>query len=183
VAAKAAQSSAATAQRSIDTLPIVERAYLFLDQACFGSSARTYTAVPRIAVDEQGGNRAIEYDRRLDIEFWFRNFGRTPATITNIVSGIGYYQSYPLEIEEPVGVPLGFIVAADGISDKWPCDGQLNREEWENARQGIGHILFFGRVMYLDIFNSRRETMFCFEFDWISGDFVLSPNYALNRHT
>jgi hypothetical protein len=153
--AAAAVLSAAASKSSADSLLDVERARLLVH-----------------LLPEPGGVLLAKY--------FIRNYGRTPAWMTEIkclykrlaggiIGPIDYSAIHSMSSEN------GWIIPPDKDSVLWSQslapNGLLSELECEMIGSGTLLLVFFGTVKYSDIFGREHETRFCYnfipEFGWV----------------
>jgi len=161
--------SADAATETAKSTPVLERAYVFLDN--------------RIRFQRPVTWRDAEAPTICDFDVWLINHGKTAAIITKFIEMHRYCHDTSPELPEAITIPKGEVI---GPGFQWQIPAHhyrvLNRE-WFSALNGDGFILFAGRVTYLDIFGVEHETGWCWEFNFELDRFVMSTNSSLNYQT
>lgn len=163
--------SADAATETAKSTPVLERAYVFLDnrirfqRPVSWSNAETPTICPFNA--------------------WLINHGKTPAVITKFIEMHRYWPNANPELPRvQTEIPRGEVI---GPNLQWeiptPQHYRILNPEWTAANKGDGFILFAGRINYLDIFGVEHETGWCWEFNFELDRFVMSINSSLNYQT
>ena len=103
------------------------------------------------------------------LRFRLVNYGRTPATITQLFDDIIICQcgKTPTLLDtttEENKIPMGFIIGADSeayqLSDRRYAD-RFSEAELRAFTMGTDDVFFLGFVRYRDIFNNKYQTGFC----------------------
>jgi hypothetical protein len=108
-------------------------------------------------------------DREITIGYTIKNFGRTPATLHEVSAQYGELTDRPVyktKIQMLAVIPQGEII----------------RMPDQTYPDGLGGTLFFGYLVYTDIFGYRHTTGFGLQH--VSGDVVLvggGPEYNYSR--
>src|SRR5882724_10382161 len=117
IAADAALVNAKAAKQSVDTIPRMERAYLFLD-------TRVEVIIKNFKFTDVG---AGEEDFRSSVEYGFKNHGRTPAIVGALHQNVDYWPKgvIPLMTDTLGGdMPKGFVISGGGkasdLGIRWP---------------------------------------------------------------
>ena len=153
-AADAAKEAADAAKVSADHIPRVERAYLFL-ALTIKHDLREYSA---------STNKT-----RSTIKFNFHNHGRTPAIIKELHSMAKYWPGQQWPAMTDAGrqtVQTGVVVSGNSTisEDDYAIQFSLTKQERELAAAGKGRILFWGKIVYSDVFGDSREAGWCRQF-------------------
>jgi hypothetical protein len=155
--ANAALSAANAAKRSAETLPAVERAYIFVTVEYQHDTYRNdNTFEPIHGVNGFQGN----YLCKADVQLW--NCGRTPAVITKIRAVISLEKAIIPEIEE-VEIPLGIVIGSDK-SKTIPVSIHINDMERKNIINWNTIAYCCGRIEYQDVFRGKYTRGFCWEY-------------------
>jgi hypothetical protein len=148
----AAQTAADAAKKSADALPILERAYLFVE---FSDS--NIQEVLAMYTDNAS-------TRRIKVRFTIFNYGKTPAivkaifrTLLHIDGGMGepfYVESVLIEDE--------IIIASGARTEIYRVEDQrvLTDDGAVAIKERRCLVLFFGKVEYEDVFGNPHETTF-----------------------
>ena len=150
----AAIRSARASQKAANHIPRVERAYLFL--------ALTLKHELREHTLTTAGTRST-------IKFNFYNHGRTPAIINELHGMAKYWpgQQWPAMTDAGrLAVQTGVVVSGNSTisEDDYAIQFPLTKQERELAAAGEGRILFWGKIVYSDVFGNSRETGWCRQF-------------------
>jgi hypothetical protein len=190
---KAAEDAAKAADASAKALPAMERAYLFLMPENIKFNIRE---LKRPFRDTQGKRRERddwdieEIDREIDVTFALTNYGRTPAIITAIHYDLKYFPHIGhVGLNKWPKIPHGRLeetlaitpIAPNVNSGEFQWRFAISHERWEAAQAADGHIIFWGRVVYEDVFNRRWETLFAWWYSWLDQRFVLAADNQANR--
>lgn len=179
-AADAAKEAADAAKVSADHIPRVERAYLFL--------ALTIKHDLREHALTTTGTRST-------IRFNFHNHGRTPAILKELHGMAKYWPGQQWPAMTDAGrqtVQTGVVVSGNSTisEDDYAIQFPLTKQERELAAAGKGRILFWGKIIYSDVFGNSRETGWCRQFheDKEAGDaggigFYFAGDETLNYYT
>jgi len=181
-AANAAVDSAKTAEKGMLTLEI-PYLYPFVRQHGFITN-----------VSQRSGQLAVtSFDFGNEfIKYYFRNFGRTPAEITEVQSillpSMGMPNPWPAT-DRNLNRLSGYIVAADGgESPDFPY--AFNKGMFDNYSQGKfnpdTHMFWFlGTVRYNDVFENEYIRGFCLAYSPMTNNFypVGGDGYNYRRKT
>lgn len=143
--ADAAKIAADAAQKSIDTIPTIERAYIY---------------VSSVFADFESW-RHVEGNKRSPIQITVHNYGKTPAKLTDITIEIKVGPSDGRRIywEDPetdeIRDAVGRFIASSS-------EGIFNYYTYNTFGDGGYHINFSGEVKYTDIFGKEHTAYF----DW-----------------
>ena len=171
-----ARASANAAQTAADHVPKTERAYLFLELDLRSNIYGLYQDV--IASDSP---------REAFVEFGFQNHGRTPAIVESLqVTACYWILSDPtppaMGIAPQLPIQPGLVVSTTPIRG-YRAKFNVPQANYENVIAGRGVFLFWGRIIYRDVFQELHETGWCRVTacdgkGWLFGDY---PN--LNYYT
>jgi hypothetical protein len=163
--------AAIAAKEAAESLPTLERAYVFLGQKVTGVLQRD----SRITHGEEVRSM------RTTVEFFFKNHGRTPAILRGVSAVVAYVASTDKSSRQNIlliggGFPVGIIVSAGepSVPLQRPCI--IPVPDYEKAERGEGYILFWGEIQYDDIFGKTRTTGFACEYNFRGGNWV--PTHA-----
>jgi hypothetical protein len=183
--AQAAKDAAEAAQRNVNLLHALERAYVFVEVepqslVQVGARVRWFRNHP-----DEG---EIGPPSRPSIGYQITNPGKTPA----IVTGLSVKLQLRADTDGPVWtapnrLPRGaIVVAADGIhpaptypEGKEPIVFKLREQfaepfalnDFRALARGDRIILLAGRVLYEDVFRVAHETALCWWYNFETGDF------------
>jgi hypothetical protein len=168
-AAVAASRAARAAQKSADSIPHIERAYVFfwdVERRDFSFQARDRT----IVIPTSGQNVI------------YRNCGKTPAIVVKTKLGCDVFAQPP----DPTTatektLPSGAVI---GASDDWRRGKvDVSKEKIEQAKSEGTAIYLYGEITYRDIFKNEQRTWFCRR--WTGDQFVLGDltDEKLNGYT
>ena len=165
--------AANAAKKSAESLPKLERAYIFLKSAI--SLELTGLSDPH-----QDG-KTHEYR----VQYFFKNHGKTPAFITEWKIGGGYSPNIPSGDACSYGgeLPAALVVSSDMETPPHEITFRVSGENLTKAKANDGRIFFRGTVGYQDIFGEPHETSFCSQWDFGEGRFVVTKADQLNYHT
>jgi hypothetical protein len=128
--------------------------------------------IKKIGTMNADGIGIDEIDYSDIITFCFENAGRTPATIIEFFSTVGF-EDWPPASVVPSAKPSTWateIVVAQGRSKERGCqfgaDKLLFGGEFDKEREGL---CFKGYVRYADVFENEYIYGFCFAFNSIVG--------------
>lgn len=203
--AKAGAISAQAAQDSAATLPILERAYLFVETK--PDSLGDLKLRLRILKDYR--QESVKPEQKSEVNFHIVNHGKTPA----IVKARTFTLQYRADTDPPAFVPpepisAGAIVIRGGATYPEPdvipampdnprfdpgeviafklaaCLAQpLTSEEVERMGRGLFVLLFVGRVVYDDVFGNEHETRVCWRYDPETDSLIEHGARDWNRRT
>jgi hypothetical protein len=162
--AKAAQQSAKAAIKAVNSLPNVERAYVYLHHEL----TETLIATPA----PEGQPPKVLYT--------FRNYGKTPAVMVDLYAFARYIpEGFPkITRVENQGFAPPIVFAPYTGADKPFLFSALievpTSEQIEKTRAGVGKIFFWGLVEYKDVFGGIHETGFCWEYNFEAKGFFLA---------
>ena len=164
---EAAERSAETAKKAAESLPRVERAYLFLESERLVSDNKVFGA--------------MGIGSPFDINVAFKNFGKTPAIMKGAAVECRYYATVPYRLSATIGMYSNGIASGDAFEHQ--LRAITTAEERESAESGIGTIHLYGEIAYLDMFGDVHVTGFCWQWSFGKKQFMLSPIAELNYHT
>jgi hypothetical protein len=169
VAAQAARQSAESAQLSAIMQPAMERPYVFLEPNIQGS------------VSSEGENEPAQFT----IKFAFRNHGRTPAIIADLQASGSYWSAgYPDTLfATSHTASQGMIISSGERSAPFTLVFNVSIADLQEAYGGNGQLLFWGKLLYRDMFSELRETAFCRCYRFDEKAFRMAQAEKLNYHT
>lgn len=139
-----AKAAADAANASATSMQLAERAYL-----------RISFEMPGVRWKEKSGNG-------LYLEALVKNFGRTPAVITDIRIGIAPREhgdllpaEFPFPTAERESIPNGLLVPQDHLSHEKFFG--LRPESLEDIRTAAKRLWIFSHVDYIDTFGTRHR--------------------------
>jgi hypothetical protein len=150
----------------IRSLELTERAYVFLNYKI----EQTF-----VSKNFRPGHGAALY-------YTFRNSGKTPSTFKSIPASIRYFKSgHPeyFELGDETAIPPSGIVFppnGEGPTFEFSAKVAIADDEIVEARAGRGKIYFWGKLEYADVFGSKHETGFCWEYNFRGNDFSISQS-------
>jgi hypothetical protein len=180
--------AANAAQTAAEALPAVERSYVFLSDKIeieweSDPEAKSLEeSIARVLGDGDTHNESVTGA----IRFPLKNHGKTPAILSEIYLAAGYFLNSNLSMGAATGgaIPAGMIISAgEDSGDQFGCQLSIRLRDWREAKNGAGYVLFFGRVLYRDVFGKPHETGFCREYNFTRARFILAPNGKLNYYT
>lgn len=160
--ARSTRRAAEAAKISADTLPVVERAYVY--PIIIGHGAIN-DCVMNALVFFLGDT--TKYDlpapETAELTFKFKNFGNTPAILKTAFVGFGV---------DPLGAEIGLSIpeAVLGVLEETnPLKTRMQIGITGNQAQHIlaytGHICFSGKITFDDIWGNEHTTRFYFAWD------------------
>jgi len=173
-ATNATKEAAIAAKKSADSLPITERAYLFVDSIEWPN--------------KKGPSSLGEFNKSTTI-ITIVNAGRTPAILQNFDSELIIKKNdYPSKdnpnFTKSLEFPKGIITKSDG---KETFTHQTAFSHTVISEDDFSHsiLLCYGYIRYEDIFRNIHATGFCYEISprQSHGRFRISENTDLNYHT
>jgi hypothetical protein len=169
-AAIAARRSALAAIRAASHVPRVERAYLFL---ALDVDSRILIWTPGLA------------DTRSYIKFGFKNHGKTPAIVEELhVSAMYWGAGWPaMETADKLVIQKGWAVSAGETQDGFETEFSLHDIAVERARKKDGYILFWGKIVYRDVFKELHESGWCRAYNFESQGWQFAGDESLNYYT
>jgi hypothetical protein len=162
--------AAEAAIRSADHIPRTERAYLFL----------ALEVESRIVAFQSG----LE-DTRSYVKFGFKNHGKTPAIIEELHVMAGFWgASWPaMEAAEKMVIQKGWAVSAGETQGDYSTEFSLRMDHITRARENNGYILFWGKVVYRDVFKELHESGWCRAYHFESEGWRFAGDETLNYYT
>jgi hypothetical protein len=170
-AAKAARGAADVARESLTKL---EQPFVGIEIVSVGLSVKDPKSDPHVKLDD-------------DLKFRFANYGRTPATITELFDE--FHVCEPNEVRAPINpegggieFPFGVIVGANRRSPptrRSQSEG-IDQNIWTTFSVGDGELFLIGFVRFRDIFDQRHITGFCLRFDKRGGQFLFDGDERYN---
>jgi hypothetical protein len=167
----AAERSAGIAEKALTEL---ERPFIGIEIVSTGLSVSDPKTDPHVMLDD-------------DLRFRFANYGRTPATITEMFDE--FHVCGPSEMPAFINVggkgiefPFGVVVGANRKSPPSTLsqsDG-LDRNVWVKFTVGEGELFLIGFVRFRDIFDRRHITGFCLRFNKRDGRFLFDGDERYN---
>lgn len=160
---KATQIAANAAKRAVDSLPVVERAYVYpvvvghgAIEECIKNARAFYEDDP--SKDDESARETAE------ITFKFKNFGKTPALLKSAFAGLGVA---PLGAQ--LGLPIVESVLGTGEETVTPFVSEMQIGITPSQARHIldytGHVCFEGRITFDDIWGNEQTTEFYFVWD------------------
>jgi hypothetical protein len=119
-----------------------------------------------------------------EVEFCFKNYGKTPAIVKEIAHDIILRREFPDEIDYiPVDlVPTERIIPTDNETEKWKClrtDFQVG--DARDVIRAYRSFWFYGRVLYDDVFGIEHEHRFIYRYNGSRGWRAFHhPKYSKN---
>lgn len=164
LAAKAAEA----AKQSADTLPMLERAYVFvivdLEYELLPSNTRSSSSIRVTA----------------------RNMGKTPAVLTLFRGYAELCQTIPTELithaRSDARLPQGLVIA----DEPWQqtIEVRINDDDMRDIKSLARTLYVVGRIDYQDVLRKDRQTGFCWMYQPSPFPrFIMAPDTALNFTT
>jgi hypothetical protein len=170
IAADAAKEAADAAVISAEHLPRVERAYLFLSLEVKSS---TGDFVDRVK------------DSRWSIEYGFTNHGKTPAIIEELDVMASFWGSGWPAVETATRIPMqkGWAISAGESQGGYSTEFPLRADQIKRAMEKSGYILFWGKVVYRDVFGASHESGWCRAYEFENDGWSFAGDESLNYYT
>lgn len=170
IAANAAKDSADAAVTSAEHLPRVERAYLFL------------------AMEVESEIREFRYGdstTRSKITFGLKNHGKTPAIVEELHTMARFWrESWPaMATAEGIPVQKGWAISAGETQGGYAIEFPLRPDEIEKAKAGDGYVLFWGKIVYRDVFKDVHESGWCRAYQFKGDGWRFAGDETLNYYT
>jgi hypothetical protein len=159
---------------------------------------RALTELERPFVGIEIKDNGVRFDRNTSVDsiveenernliFQFANYGRTPATITEMLDRIEVCRpnELPAVIDQNVtgnAFPFGVIVGADRSSTgstRTPSEG-IDQNTWMTFTHGDNELFLIGFVRFRDIFDRRHITGFCLRFNKADNRFLFEGDERYN---
>ena len=119
-------------------------------------------------------------------EILFRNYGKTPAILTQMVSRFWYWPQEPLPIpdDKTDEFPDAIAASAGGELGPFPIFLKATAPEITDAKAGRGALFVVARLRYVDIFDRPHETGICWQYVITENRFIpFYGTHKLNYHT
>jgi hypothetical protein len=161
----ATRKAADAAKKSADALPMIERAYVFVD------------------IDWQNYLN-VSVNTPINARVRFKNHGNTPAIIRQVHARLEVVNDYPTIIyDDSSKIPKGIIISSkeDTSIDCVIVDASI--EEQRDILNGKKKLICYGRIIYEDILKEERMTVFCWEYNTVFKSLYISSNEKLNGYT
>jgi len=167
--------AADAAKASADSLPRIERAYLF---------ASISFSEPLEELDEDHEDYVAANPRAVgEIKVTITNHGKTPAVLTSLDRYPVFSELAPQLLvsqnEKRIQVPDGVVVAGDKpfeIRIRLDVDG----ERWSQLKSRKLEMFCVGAITYDDVLGNSHKTGFC----WHAYDLLTQfPGFAITRNT
>jgi len=172
---KDAKIAAEAAKASADSLPMIERAYLFVSISFAGSLQE----IDEDDEDDDAANPRVVGKIRVRIT----NHGKTPAVLTSFDRYPVFSQSAPQQLvsqdEKRIRVPDGIVVAA-GKPYRASIPLVLELERWNQLKSQKLTMYCVGAVTYEDVLGKSHQTGFCWHAYDLPGQ---SPRFSITRST
>jgi len=165
---KHTEKAANAAKDSADALPIIERAYVFVEEIMWQN----------LFVDEP----IQPVTNYLSVRFI--NHGNTPAIIRKVFVLPDKVIVYPTSVD--IGdfkIPEGIVVSSREDKKSGVISIITSAEEIKKIREGTLKLICYGCIIYEDILRKERRTYFCWEYNESIGGFYISGNKELNYYT
>ncbi|MGD0883757.1 MAG: hypothetical protein ABSA46_02565 [Thermodesulfovibrionales bacterium] len=172
-AGKATKKAADAAQKSAEVLPLIERAWVFVESVDWLRRDPSEEGTQQIA---------------LTVQLW--NAGKTPAILTRWNTAAFPMENYPSRkdignISDNKIPPGGYVLKSDEKSGI-EANGSFSDKKWEEIESEGLKLLCYGRVEYKDILGDDHEIGFCWEWSphaLFRSPFHISDNKELNYYT
>lgn len=160
-------------RESADAAIAGERAYVFLEGV--------YNVMLSDLAPRDGIGPATEYSRKVfSGKFTLRNYGKTPAILTELMADIQTFNSYgePAPIRTDIS---GGTILSSGSPTIQDFECNISMQEYEAAKsKGRPMILFIGKVTYKDFLKQIRWTKFSWLYDFQTSSFGVSLDPTWN---
>jgi len=119
------------------------------------------------------------------IKFAFRNYGKTPAIVVDLQASGSYWSAgYPEALfADSHAAGEGMMIAPGEKSSTFTLVFTVNVQDLQQAYNGHGQLLFWGKLLYRDMFGELRETAFCRAYRFDDKAFRVVQVDKLNYHT
>jgi hypothetical protein len=170
-----AKVAAYAAKASADSLPRIERAYLFASISFAGALRE---------IDEDDEEYDVANPRVVGrIKVKITNHGKTPAVLTSFDRYPVFGQLAPQHLvsqdEKRIQIPDGIVVAA-GEPFRTSIRLDLDQERWNQLKSQKLTMYCVGAVTYDDVLGNSHMTGFC----WHAHDLLSqSPRFTITRST
>ncbi len=165
---------------------------------------RAWIAIESIDVPEELSHYTLMFPMNIDLGYVFKNFGNTPAKLTDsrlifrLVTSIDDLPSQPNygPKQEYPRFPLdgGLMVPNITFELRQAFQGPdgtpaLSNEDLTAIRSGAKALVSYGFIEYRDAFDKRHETRFCHIYrvlkgtNYYGGDFGIAGPSEYNKHT
>jgi hypothetical protein len=158
----AAETSARIAESALTEL---ERPFIGIEIVSTGLSVKDRKTDPHVMLDD-------------DLRFRFTNYGRTPATITEMFDE--FHVCRPNEMPAPInpdgkGIEFPFVIV--GANRRSPPSTRSQSEGiepnvWMTFTSGEAELFLVGFVRFRDVFDRKHITGFCLNFNKRDGRFL-----------
>jgi hypothetical protein len=162
--------AANAAKRSAESLPTIERAYIFVD-------------IPK---NETAGISTGNTSGKISAGIYIFNYGKTPAILNKINGDFLIAERFPTKFPDVINkIPLDENVLGVNKSMDKAIKGNFQQFDIDNifAKTAKTTKLFcYGIIHYQDIWKFNHETRFCWEWNPTRYYFIPSDN-KLNHYT
>jgi hypothetical protein len=152
-AANAAGEAADAAKAAAEHIPKTERAYIFL-RINIEDHIRPFVLGP-----------SGDLSSHSEVEFGFKNHGRTPAIVEELHTNAEFWpknSGWPaLTLTRKAEIQKGLAISGGDTVNDYTIKFPVTREQIELVINSEGYILFWGKIVYLDVFRERHETGWC----------------------
>jgi hypothetical protein len=163
-----ADKAANAANESAETLPRLERAYLFLHEV-----QSDLNWPPKISPSV--------------VTLIFKNHGKTPAIFKEMYWGVVFHPYLPNQRDTANlhggPLPLSVIVGAGELSKPYPHEFAIPEAMINPIITGQELMCLVGRVVYEDVLGKPHETHFCRQYWLRSERFDFAVSDYMNRYT
>jgi hypothetical protein len=165
------RTAANAARDAAEALPLIERAYVFVEVRL--TEALIYSLT---------GNAPS------DVEIHFQNHGKTPAMLNKVRGYCIIQQENPSALLSFEGsereLPQGLVIKSGGIwIEKVPA--RISSAQMGEIERSNTNLFCVGRIEYKDVMGKRYETGFCWRYMYHMqrGRFVIADDTKLNYYT
>ncbi|HXM85251.1 MAG TPA: hypothetical protein VN899_05560 [Stellaceae bacterium] len=164
------RTAANAAKTAAESLPVVERAYVYPivisggDLAGYIEDSENYYPLSLTKHD-------IPRPERTEITFRIKNYGKTPAILKAVYAAFGVY---PLSMEEWLTIPEPILGAMETTRDLAAViQAGLSQNQAARISGGTMSLSFSGEIYFEDIWGIKQSTRFIFVWDKRSNSMVL----------
>jgi hypothetical protein len=148
------------AQKSADAAVAAERARLYV-QITHNFDACTHDAFAYENTPTVDAN-PVDFSHIPKANIRFKNYGKTPAILVEVGTGIVYSEAAPHPVWDVKAVVDENIIEAGQITEPFAevISGQMTLGMAKKVMAGVGHIWVFGYASYDDVFGGRQTHRF-----------------------
>ena len=83
----------------------------------------------------------------------------------------------------PMIIQKGWVISAGETQDGYSTEFPLREDEVDRARNGSGYILFWGKIVYRDVFKEVHKSGWCRAYHFESEGWRFAGDNSLNYYT